>query len=654
MRNLKFVSGLAGAIAVLVCAALVGVWLFVNPNNYKGKIAAAVKESTGRELTLTGDIKLSVFPWIALELGPASLGNPPGFSDEPFLSFAHAALRVRLLPLLHQRLEVARVEVDGLELRLRKNPEGQGNWQAAEPHAEADAGHPVVARSLDAIANVRVKNGRVSYEGVTLGNLQFESGSATADHMIPVSLTFDAVRGIPREQIAVNAKFTASEDPASGQMQFAAVILNGTLTRPDDDRPVHWDVSAPELKVNLTKQWLAAPAFTLSYANAHVTGSAKASGILDDLSVTGSLTLAPLVLREFAPRFGVELPKTRDPKALSLLSATTEFAYDSKAIAFSKLQVHLDDTQIQGSVQRARENGAMRFELAADQIDFDRYRAPEAGAAEANASAPRDAAKSAKPLDASGALTVKTAHLARIDVSSLSIRLAAKDNLIRLFPLEAQIYGGRYSGDMTFDSRGAVPLVSVDEHLTGVNMVPLLANSAQKGRVSGRATLNLKATGRGATLQAVLKTLSGHLDANLADGALEGIDVGYELSRAQALIDRSSGPPRESTGHTKFQTFRTSAEITNGVAQTNDLTIDSQVLKVRGQGSANLSSKAIDFQLLASIATAPARNTDIPLKVTGTYADPTVRPDIEAVAKDQLKQKLQDVLKKNGLEGLFK
>jgi hypothetical protein len=56
---------------------------------------------------------------------------------------------------------------------------------------------------------------------------------------------------------------------------------------------------------------------------------------------------------------------------------------------------------------------------------------------------------------------------------------------------------------------------------------------------------------------------------------------------------------------------------------------------------------------LASVVTAPARSTDIPLKVTGTYAAPTVRPDIEGLAKDQLKQKLQDILKKNGLRGLF-
>jgi uncharacterized protein involved in outer membrane biogenesis len=238
-------------------------------------------------------------------------------------------------------------------------------------------------------------------------------------------------------------------------------------------------------------------------------------------------------------------------------------------------------------------------------------------------------------------------------LSDLRIGLLAQDNVMHLFPIEAQIDGGRYSGDITWDRRGAVPTLSVDEHLAGVDMARLLAGSAQKKRLSGRATLSLKATARGATVAALLKTLSGHLEANLADGALEGIDVGYEMSLAQALVDKSAPPPRGNTGRTPFEVFQTSAQIVNGVAETRDLTIASSALKVSGQGSANLSSKTIDFKLLAAVATAPSRTTDIPLNVTGTYTDPTVRPDIAAVAKDQLKQKLQDVLKKNGLQGLF-
>src|ERR1700738_5312910 len=100
MRTVKIVAGLVGGIIVLVVAVLLAVWFLVNPNDYKGRIAAAAKDSTGRELILKGDIKLSVFPGIALELGPASLGNTPGFSEEPFLAFNHAAVRVKLIPLL--------------------------------------------------------------------------------------------------------------------------------------------------------------------------------------------------------------------------------------------------------------------------------------------------------------------------------------------------------------------------------------------------------------------------------------------------------------------------------------------------------------------------------------------------------------------------
>src|SRR5580698_6544775 len=124
MTKLRFLGFLAAGIVALLAAVLIIVWLTVDPNNFKPRIASAVKESTGRDLKLTGDIKLSVFPWVALEIGPASLSNPPGFGDEPFLSLTHASVRVKLLPLLEKRLEIAKLEVDGLDIRLQKNAQG--------------------------------------------------------------------------------------------------------------------------------------------------------------------------------------------------------------------------------------------------------------------------------------------------------------------------------------------------------------------------------------------------------------------------------------------------------------------------------------------------------------------------------------------------
>jgi AsmA protein len=363
--------------------------------------------------------------------------------------------------------------------------------------------------------------------------------------------------------------------------------------------------------------------------------------------------LEPLVLREFAPRLGFALPVTRDAKALSQLSATLQFSYDAKAMTLSHLQARLDDTTLQGNLKLLNESDAIQFDLAVDQIDLDRYRTPESAPVAPPSSAAAKEDRSAKPLDASGTLAIKTAHVAKLDVTDLRVTLAAKDQVIHLFPIEAQLEGGRYSGNITWDAKGTVPVLSLDEHLVGVDMTKLLAHTAGKGRLSGRATVNLKGSARGADVDADLKTLNGNLDANLTEGAMEGIDVAYELGLAQALLNKSLQVSASNSGRTRFDTFKTTMQIVNGIAQTKDLTISSQALKVTGQGSANLSSKAVDFKLLASITTAPARTTEIPLTVTGTYASPSVKPDIEAVAKDQLKQKLQDVLKKNGLKGLF-
>jgi AsmA protein len=654
MRKARVLGYLAGAIVVLLAAVLLAARVWVNPNHYKGNLAAVVKESTGRDLQLPGDIKLSVFPWLALEVGPARLGNLPGFGEEPLLAFSHATFRVKLLPLLRRRLELSRIELDGLDLRLRRNANGRGNWQDGPTSVSSGAGATSSLHSFASFADVGIHDGRVSYEGISVEHLNLETGSAALHGDIPVSITFDVHRGEPSDAISVNAKFDVSADSTAQQIRLAAVTLRGTLNRPGEDRPIAWELSAPTLAANLAEASARAAAFAFSYAGAQLAGNATAANMFEELSLKGSLTLAPLVLREFAPRVGVSIPNTRDAKAWSQLSGSADFDYASHAWALRNLRVQLDDTQLQGNLKySAAEIPALMFDLGVDHIDLDRYRPLKGSVAGGDGNAPNPPGEKAKPFAADGTLKAAEANFLGMEFTALRITVASKDSVTRLFPIDAHIDGGRYSGDITLDDRGAVRSVSIDEHLNDIDMARLLAHGAQKGRASGRATLSLKGSGHGQSVEALLKTLNGHFDADLAQGALEGVDLEYQRDRAQALIERTPNL-RNDTKRTQFDAFKTSAEITNGIAQTRDLIISTQALKVLGKGSANLSTKAIDFQLVASILQAPAKTlVDIPLKVTGTYADPAVKADIDSLAKDQLKQKLKDVLKKNGLQGLF-
>ncbi len=556
MRGLKFFGiALAGLIAAIV-VLLFAMWLFVNPNDYKGRIVQAVKSATGRELELPGDLKLSVFPWIALELGPASLGNAPGFGTEPFAAVRHVAVRVKLLPLLRKRLQVGRIEIDGLELRLHRNTQGQGNWQgfgggtAAAPHAEPD--EPGTA-ALQDVSGVVITDSRVSYEDTVADQVNLTIGHVVAGASVPVTL-----------------------------------------------------------KVNLV----------------------MSSGTPIKIGARG------------------------------------DFNYADNALRATGLVVKLDDSTLRGDAAITNlHTKAISFNLNLDRINLDRYLAamrPAPGKAP-----PPPEVRSAEPtndvlkdLQVAGTFAIGSATVVGVTATQVRANVAAKEGVTHISPATANLYGGGYSGDITLDERGSTPELKLDQSLTGVDIGLLLKDFAKLQRVSGRANVTVDLTGHGLASEEFIKSLSGHVNGYVTNGAIEGIDLWFAINRAIALLQKQALPAGKSSGRTRFDVFKASAVVANGVASTQDLTIASQNLRASGEGTANLVNGAINYQIKATIlketpvakAASEATLVEVPLTITGTLKSPEVRLDLQAMARarvqqelekhqGELQQRLQDVLK---------
>jgi len=78
----------------LIIIAIFSLPFFIDPNNFKPEIAAAVKDKTGRDLTITGELKLSIFPWLGISTGKMALGNAAGFQNQPFATLEESDIKV--------------------------------------------------------------------------------------------------------------------------------------------------------------------------------------------------------------------------------------------------------------------------------------------------------------------------------------------------------------------------------------------------------------------------------------------------------------------------------------------------------------------------------------------------------------------------------
>ena len=115
-------------LAVAVVAVGIIAVVSIDPDDYKGWIASKFHERTGRTLSLDGDVAVTLYPWLGLEVNEAGMGNAPGFGDAPFLHVDHAKVRVKLLPLLRSRYEVDTVHVRGAVINLARDEQGVSNW----------------------------------------------------------------------------------------------------------------------------------------------------------------------------------------------------------------------------------------------------------------------------------------------------------------------------------------------------------------------------------------------------------------------------------------------------------------------------------------------------------------------------------------------
>lgn len=675
-RVIKTLLLAIAGIVLLVVLAAGAVLLFFDPNDFREEIAAEVKKATGRELTIEGELSLDLFPWLAVEIGRTSLGNAAGFGDAPFARFENASLSVRLLPLVFRRdIAVGTASIDSLQLNLAVDESGVTNWDdlaatAAEAPdtAEVPAEEAAGPAGLD-ITSIRIENAAISYRDAAAGSsYRLEEASITTGRIalgeafeLASEFDFSVEPGELAGHVSVSATTLLSEDLS--RIELDQLTLDSRLYGVTSE-PARVNFTAPQVAVDLEESRLAPGTMRLAALGVSIDATVEPFTWTGDIAIPARLAVERFSLTEVLEALDIEAPQTADPNALQRVAFSADARITPAAATLTGMTLELDETTMTGRLTLPfTADAPLEFDLAADSINLDGYMAPPSEEPAAEDTAATDdfeiPVDTIRNLEAQGRLRVREATFAGMAFSNVELGLRSGSGKLRLNPLSAELFDGTYQGNIRIDASRETPVLSVDEKIEKVSLAPLAQAMFDQENLSGTINGSFALNAQGRTLAAMRRALDGNMSFELADGAWEGTDLWYQLRRARAIYRREEQPEPSNPPRTKFSSVTASGTVTDGVFANEDLHALLPFLELTGAGTVDLVAGEVDYALRARVLERPefsggASEAEIeeftealiPVRIRGPLTDPSVRPDIEAMFRDEV----EDALKEKGDE----
>lgn len=637
-RMIKYIFYTIGGLLALAIVASILLTLLFDPNDYRENIAAGVAEATGRELVIDGDIKLSLFPWLAVEIGSSRLANAEGFGDKPFASFERVRLSVRLLPLLLRReIVVGAAEISGLAVNLEVNERGENNWDDLAQPGETETTDETTAgasTSVIDIAGIDLNDAAFSYVDQQLGE--------------EYALTQLNVTTGPVRTVADNAASISISD-----FEFSGTVLGLS------DNETMLSLSVPDILLQIGAETVDVGSVELSIFGVIIRANIDEFSYAGSPSPSGTISIEEFSPRELMQALDIDVPATADPKVLSKLRIDATLAVANKQIRLSDLVMIFDDTTLRGELDLPRDaEGVLRLNLAVDRIDLNRYMAPadeSAADVDAAAEAPVEIpADMIRALNARGDLTLEQAIVGPMQFDNLVVTFTAGNGLLRVHPISAEFFDGTYSGDLRINATSSVPVLSLNEQISNVDLAPLGRALFDVDKLTGTISGSFRVSGRGNDSAQILNTLSGDMSFTLNDGSFEGVDVWYEMRKARAFLKQEAPPEPTLPARTPFSEVRATGKVTNGVLRNDDFFAELPFMQLNGHGSVNIPAASLDYSLSARVFNRPEYMQDvtadelddltkaaIPLRITGDLASPKIGIDFEELLEDRVREEIE-------------
>lgn len=586
-----------------IVAALVAIFVLLFDWDWlRGPVERAVSAKTGREFHL-GHLDVDLGRITTVRGERLSLGNASWSKRGAMAELNAAEIDVEFWPLLRGKLRLPEIRLEHPTLLLEAgNDSHPGNWVFDQ--SDGDGSMPRLGRLL-------VTNGRLQYiDDATRSDVDVAINSlappSSDQRAAPIGIDGEGRwKGYPfslKGNTASPLELSQSEHPFRIDLRGSAgatrTHVRGTLTNPFQFR-----------------------VFDLQMA------------------------LSGQDMEDLYPLIGVAMPSTPPYKLDGRLRR------DGDVWRYEKFTGTAGDSDLSGTAEIDLRNKRpfLRADLASKRLDFDDLAGfvgapPKTGN---NESANAEQKKQAAQLAASARILPTTPYdLSKLRAMDAQVRwraqrinapswplddmdasLTLKDGLLRLDPLNFGVAGGDIRSTIGMDARKAVITTQLKASIRGIRLDQLFPDATLAKQASGAIGGELDLRGRGNSIAAMLGSADGSIGVGMGRGhvgnlimELAGLDIAESL---KYLLTKDRQIPVRCI----FGDFG----VQDGLMQSRALAFDSTDTIIVGEGNISLKNETLDLLLRPRPKDRSILSLRSPLRIGGTFKDPSFRPDFKAL-----------------------
>ncbi|WP_114326723.1 AsmA family protein [Candidatus Colwellia aromaticivorans] len=637
-------------ISFVVILLIVVATQLISTQDIFNQVSAKVQQATGRTLTVNGEQDLSVFPSLSLELNDVHFSNVKGGSKKGMASITELLIHIPWLSVFSGELHVDKFVINNPDILLEKNMDGKVNWQfspLATTENEVDNSTENTAKKAPANDDNIILP---EYFDISLGQIEINGGKLTfIDHQSKETKIIDQLN------LAILLPSLRQPLNFSGSVRYMAQVfeLKSSMTTP---------AKAINNQAFSLKLVLTFPLAKLNYEGEVIQQGKELKG---KLSVSGDSVKQLLNWQN--------IPLVAKDEAFNKFSFSTNMHFANNKLTLNELMVNLDALEFKGSTAITLSTPLkISSNIDLGILDLNPYLPNNNNSSE---DSPPNETENQPVIWDDTAIDLSALTSLNADISIQSSQLLVREiklgkneialllnNGIASLQLKSfQGYEGNGRGAFKVNSNKKPYQITSKFELAKINAQPLLTDAVGFDKLMGQGQLAWELSTQGGSQRDFINQLNGNIDFSFIDGAVKGVNLAAVAKSASNIMKGnlsavSLDSDFSNADKTDFAALTGKFMLSNGVANTNNLSLNNPFIRISGTGDIDLPKTKVKLQIKSKIVASSQGQTadgtssgvEIPIKITGPFHQIKIRPDVSSGAKDKVKDKL-----KNKLKGLF-